>query len=195
MNYANNPELFALFERIARRRCDIRTLRTRGRDSLDFHDVSVWALLDIMQAAYDAGLKAGREEGQSCGTVPLRSNSVLRFCSAFALVSLWRRSASSRIAMIQSSQAMLPGDAAVSKAGLIEGMLCLLLFQTRPIRAFLPASSRNQHGKTHPPCGPQRREGAFRLAAMLSAKCQERGMKGLGGPGRRRRWLPRQAAA
>jgi hypothetical protein len=50
-----------LFERIARERSDIRTLRTRRHDSLDFHDVSVWALLDMMQSAYDAGFKAGAE--------------------------------------------------------------------------------------------------------------------------------------
>jgi hypothetical protein len=56
-----DPELFALFEDIVRRRCDIRTLRTRARDSLDFHDVSVWALIDIMQAAYDAGTEAAKK--------------------------------------------------------------------------------------------------------------------------------------
>ena len=51
-------ELFHLFEQIARRRTHIRTLRIRGRDHFDFHEVSVSALLDMMQAAYDAGLNA-----------------------------------------------------------------------------------------------------------------------------------------
>jgi hypothetical protein len=62
MSFTGNLDNFLLFERIARERTDIRTLRTRGRDSLDFHDVSVWALLDMMQSAYDAGLKAGAEK-------------------------------------------------------------------------------------------------------------------------------------
>lgn len=53
-------ELFALFEDIARQGCDIDTLRTRNRDSLDFHDISVRALLTMMTAAYDAGLRDGR---------------------------------------------------------------------------------------------------------------------------------------
>ena len=60
MTFTGNLDHFILFERIARQRTDIRTLRTRGRDSLDFHDVSVWALLDMMQSAYDAGVEAGR---------------------------------------------------------------------------------------------------------------------------------------
>ncbi len=61
MSFTGNLDNFVLFERLARERTDIRTLRTRRRDSLDFHDVSVWALLDMMQSAYDAGFKAGVE--------------------------------------------------------------------------------------------------------------------------------------
>lgn len=64
MTFTGNLDNFILFESIARKRSDIRTLRTRGRDSLDFHDVSVWALLDMMQAAYNAGFEAGRKESQ-----------------------------------------------------------------------------------------------------------------------------------
>lgn len=56
--FRGDLELLLLFEQIARDRCGIDTLRTRGRDRLDFHDISVWALLDIMQAAYDAGRNA-----------------------------------------------------------------------------------------------------------------------------------------
>jgi hypothetical protein len=62
MSFTGNLDNFVLFERIARERADIRTLRTRGRDSLDFHDVSVWALLEVMQSAYDAGLKAATNQ-------------------------------------------------------------------------------------------------------------------------------------
>jgi hypothetical protein len=64
MTFTGNLNHFALFERIARERSDIRTLRTRGRDSLDFHDVSIWALLDMMQRAYDEGVKAGIEQAR-----------------------------------------------------------------------------------------------------------------------------------
>ena len=64
MTFTGNLDNFMLFERIARKRTDIRTLRTRGRDSLDFHDVSVLALLDMMQAAYNACFEAGKKAGQ-----------------------------------------------------------------------------------------------------------------------------------
>lgn len=60
MSFTGNLDNFMLFESIARKRTDIRTLRTRRRDSLDFHDVSVWALLDMMQSGFEAGKKAGR---------------------------------------------------------------------------------------------------------------------------------------
>jgi hypothetical protein len=36
----------------------IETLQTRHRDSLDFHDVSVWGVKSALQAAFDAGLRA-----------------------------------------------------------------------------------------------------------------------------------------
>ena len=65
MSFTGNLDNFILFEGIARKRTDIRTLRTRGRDSLDFHDVSVWALLDMMQSAYDAGFEAGQKASRS----------------------------------------------------------------------------------------------------------------------------------
>ena len=61
MTFTGDLDQFILFEGIARKRSDIRTLRTRGRDSLDFHDVSVWALLDMMQSAYNAGFEAGEK--------------------------------------------------------------------------------------------------------------------------------------
>ena len=63
-SYIDDPALFTLFDSIAKRRLDIRTLRTRGRDSLDFHDVSVWALLDIMQETYNAGLEGNAQRAK-----------------------------------------------------------------------------------------------------------------------------------
>ena len=35
----------------------IETLETRNRDHLDFHEVSVWGLLDALNKAYDLGKK------------------------------------------------------------------------------------------------------------------------------------------
>ena len=46
-------------ESIARQHLNIPTLETRKSDSLDFHEVSVWSLLEALQAAYDAGRSDG----------------------------------------------------------------------------------------------------------------------------------------
>jgi hypothetical protein len=46
-------------EQLARDRLRVATLAPRGRDDLDFYDLSVWAILDAMRAAYEAGT-AGR---------------------------------------------------------------------------------------------------------------------------------------
>ena len=51
-------EIELLFESIALDHLLIETLQTRHRDSLDFHDVSVWGVKSALQAAFDAGLHA-----------------------------------------------------------------------------------------------------------------------------------------
>ncbi len=51
-------ELELLFKSIALDHLFIETLQTRHRDSLDFHDVSVWGVKSALQAAFDAGLRA-----------------------------------------------------------------------------------------------------------------------------------------
>ena len=51
-------EIELLFESIALDHLFIETLQTRHRDSLDFHDVSVWGVRSALQAAFDAGLRA-----------------------------------------------------------------------------------------------------------------------------------------
>jgi len=51
-------EIELLFESIALDHLFIETLQTRPRDSLDFHDVSVWGVKSALQAAFDAGLRA-----------------------------------------------------------------------------------------------------------------------------------------
>lgn len=41
-----------------RKRLDIETLETRNWDRLDFHDISVAAIRDVIQIAFDAGYAA-----------------------------------------------------------------------------------------------------------------------------------------
>jgi hypothetical protein len=50
----------ALFAKIALDHCFVETLETRNADSLDFHSISVWGLESALQAAYEAGMQAGR---------------------------------------------------------------------------------------------------------------------------------------
>jgi len=45
----------ALIMEIARRHFFIVTLETRERDSLDFHDVAVWAMRAALEEAFEAG--------------------------------------------------------------------------------------------------------------------------------------------
>ncbi|KVN20729.1 MULTISPECIES: hypothetical protein [unclassified Burkholderia] len=53
-------ELEALLERIAFEHLGLDTLETRHRDSLDFHDCSVWSIRDALIAAFEAGVVHGR---------------------------------------------------------------------------------------------------------------------------------------
>jgi hypothetical protein len=49
-------QIFAL---IAQKHLFIETLETRNSDSLDFHDVAVWAVRDALEAAFKAGVEVG----------------------------------------------------------------------------------------------------------------------------------------
>lgn len=49
-----------LFTLIAQRHLNIETLGTRKSDGLDFHDVAVWCIKDALDAAFEAGPKAGK---------------------------------------------------------------------------------------------------------------------------------------
>ena len=40
---------------------DIPTFETRGRDSLDFHEIGIGTLKDIVDIAYDAGVKSAKD--------------------------------------------------------------------------------------------------------------------------------------
>jgi len=50
---------------IARDILDIETLAVRKRDSLDFHDLSVWNIKDALRAAYEAGFAEARNGGEA----------------------------------------------------------------------------------------------------------------------------------
>jgi hypothetical protein len=52
----------ALILEIAQRRFFLETLETRNSDSLDFHDVAVWAIRAALEEAFEAGRRAGAED-------------------------------------------------------------------------------------------------------------------------------------
>ena len=52
-------------QQIALEHLSITTLETRRRDSLDFHDVSVWAIKTALQAAFKAGRNAAANPSQT----------------------------------------------------------------------------------------------------------------------------------
>lgn len=55
---AKDQALAAALER-ARVELDLDTLETRKSDRLDFHDVAVWSIRDLVQQAFEAGYAAG----------------------------------------------------------------------------------------------------------------------------------------
>ena len=60
MPKANQQQTDQLLTEIAKKHLNLETLETRNSDSLDFHDVAVWALKEALQEAYEAGLNAKR---------------------------------------------------------------------------------------------------------------------------------------
>jgi len=54
-----------ILEAIARKHLGIPTLKPRGRDCLDFHEMSVWRLKDALQNAYDLGKLVGSESRET----------------------------------------------------------------------------------------------------------------------------------
>ena len=55
-----NKDLNKLLAQIAKEHLLIETLETQHSDRLDFHDVAVWAIKSAMEAAYAAGIEAGK---------------------------------------------------------------------------------------------------------------------------------------
>lgn len=60
---ARDKQLADAVERV-RRTLGIETFDTRGRDHLDFHEVSVRVLREAIQAAFMAGYDAGVADGK-----------------------------------------------------------------------------------------------------------------------------------
>ena len=57
MPKATQQKIDQLLTEIAKKHLNLETLETRSSDSLDFHDVAVWAIKDALQEAYEAGVK------------------------------------------------------------------------------------------------------------------------------------------
>lgn len=47
-----------ILTKIVKNRIGAETLETRNSDRLDFYDISVWALKEMLEQAYEAGRKA-----------------------------------------------------------------------------------------------------------------------------------------
>lgn len=60
-----NKDLKKLLEQIALKHFFIETLETQHSDRLDFHDVSVWAVKSALEAAYAAGIEAGKNTSKT----------------------------------------------------------------------------------------------------------------------------------
>lgn len=57
-----DKKLEKLLTKIANEHLSIETLEARNSDSLDFYDVSVWSVKDVLEAAYLAGSNQSNEE-------------------------------------------------------------------------------------------------------------------------------------
>jgi hypothetical protein len=53
-------DLNKLLEQIAKEHLFIETLETQNSDRSDFHDVAVWCIKSALEAAYAAGIEAGK---------------------------------------------------------------------------------------------------------------------------------------
>ncbi len=58
MPKATQQSIDQLLIGIAKKHLSLETLETKKSDSLDFHDITVWAIKDALQEAYEAGLSA-----------------------------------------------------------------------------------------------------------------------------------------
>lgn len=56
----SSKSLNKLLEQIAKEHLFIQTLQTQSSDRLDFHDVAVWSIKSALEAAYAAGIAAGK---------------------------------------------------------------------------------------------------------------------------------------
>jgi len=61
----NNSTPAQQLQKIALDHFFVATLETRSSDSLDFHELSVWAIKTALQAAFEAGRNAATTTSQS----------------------------------------------------------------------------------------------------------------------------------
>lgn len=58
MPKAKQQQLDQILTDIAKKHLSLETLETRNSDGLDFHDVAVWCLKNVLKSAYEAGLQS-----------------------------------------------------------------------------------------------------------------------------------------
>ena len=61
---ANQRRIAEAIERV-RQYLDYETMETRNRDALDFHDISVAALCDVVRMSFEAGYDAGFQDARA----------------------------------------------------------------------------------------------------------------------------------
>jgi len=54
MPKATKQSIDQLLTEIAKKHLNLETLENRNSDSLDFHDIAVWAIKDALQEVYEA---------------------------------------------------------------------------------------------------------------------------------------------
>lgn len=86
-----NDERDRMLEGIAKRALDIPTLRTRKSDSLDFHDVAVWSLLEAMRLAYAAGIEHAIADREAPTAELVSKTKALRVIALDARIRGWLR--------------------------------------------------------------------------------------------------------
>lgn len=81
----NRDELIA---KIAREECSVDTLKTHGRDGLDFHDISVRGLKSALERAYKAGpgAEAGEDYRYMVITHDRQRYSITNYCDGRAYI-------------------------------------------------------------------------------------------------------------
>ena len=65
MPKAKQQQIDQLLTEIAKKHLSLETLESRNSDSLDFHDIAVWALKKALQEAYEAEKTSKKQQSKS----------------------------------------------------------------------------------------------------------------------------------